>query len=81
MRMRFACMHMIYDNDMICLTSECISREHIMCLYYYLQLYADNGRLGLRGALLLLSMELLAERVIVSVAIVLRVMILDVSVN
>ena len=66
---------------MICLTSECISREHIMCSYYYLQLYADNGRLGLRGALLLVSMELLAERVIVSVAIVLRVMIIDVSVN
>jgi len=59
--MRFACMHMI------CLTSECISREHIMCLYFNLQLYADNGRLGLRGALLLVSMELLlaAVRVIV----------------
>ena len=34
-------------------------------MYFNLQLYADNGRLGLRGVLLLLSMELLAERVIV----------------
>ena len=44
----------------ICLTSECISRgEYIMCCTTNLQLYADNGRLGLRGALLLVSMELL----------------------
>ena len=51
---------------MIRLTSICISRvEHIMWLYFNLQLYADNGRLGLRGAMLLVSMELLAERVIV----------------
>ena len=35
-----------------------------MCCTTNLRLYADNGRLGLRGVLLLLSL-LLAERVIV----------------
>jgi hypothetical protein len=41
-------------------------------LYLNLQLYADNGRLGLRVAVLLVSMELLAERVIVVYVAMLR---------
>lgn len=57
-------------------------REHIMCCTTNLRLYADNGRLGLRGVLLLLSMELLAERVIVMFAIaMLRDEMIDVSMN
>ena len=39
---------------------------------FNLQLYADNGLLGLRGAVLLVSMELLAERVIVVYVAMLR---------
>jgi hypothetical protein len=48
-----------------------VERTHHV-LYLNLQLYADNGRLGLRGAVLLVSMELLAERVIVVYVAMLR---------